>query len=74
MNAEQLRSRTADELRDELSTLKREAFNLRFRKARGDLDNTNRIREVRRDTARVKTVLKELAGGAGAAAEETGMQ
>jgi len=68
MNAEELRNRTADELRDELRNLKKEAFNLRFQSAGGDLQNTDRMRQVRRDTARVKTVLNEMAKGTGGSA------
>ncbi|MDR1829007.1 MAG: 50S ribosomal protein L29 [Methylobacteriaceae bacterium] len=47
---------TPDQLSDELLSLKKEQFNLRFRKASGQLENTSRVREVRRDIARVKTV------------------
>ncbi|MCE2522662.1 MAG: 50S ribosomal protein L29 [Rhodobacteraceae bacterium] len=68
MNAEELRNRTADELRDELRNLKKEGFNLRFQSAGGDLQNTDRMRQVRRDTARVKTVLNEMAKGTGGSA------
>ena len=59
MQASELREKTADELRSELARLKRESFNLRFRVAAQDFSNTARIREVRRDTARVLTVLGE---------------
>ncbi len=59
MQASELRGKTADELRGELARLKREAFNLRFRVAGQDFSNTARIRDVRRDTARVLTVLGE---------------
>jgi large subunit ribosomal protein L29 len=47
---------TADQLDDELAKLKKEQFNLRFQRASGQLENTSRVREVRRDIARVKTV------------------
>jgi large subunit ribosomal protein L29 len=47
---------TRDQLQDELLKLKKEQFNLRFQRATGQLENTNRVREVRRDIARVKTV------------------
>ena len=57
MNAHELRDKTPDQLREELSNLKKEAFNLRFQQAIGQLENTSRMREVRRDIARVKTVL-----------------
>lgn len=56
MKASDLKTKTADELTDELLRLKKEQFNLRFQKATGQLEKTQRIREVRRDIARVKTV------------------
>lgn len=59
MNASDLRDKSADELRDELLNLRKEAFNLRFQQSSGELTSTARMREVRRDTARVLTVLKE---------------
>ena len=59
MKIAQVRDLTPDQLKDELSKLKKEQFNLRFQAATGQLENTNRMREVRRDVARVKTVLKE---------------
>lgn len=61
MDATDLRNKTPDQLRDDLVRLKKEAFNLRFRQATGQLENTARIREVRRETARVKTVLNQKA-------------
>ena len=61
MNANDLREKTPDQLRDELVTLKKEAFNLRFQQATGQLENTARMREVRRSAARVKTILNEKA-------------
>ena len=63
MNAQDLRDKTPDQLRDELVTLKKEAFNLRFQQATGALENTARMRQVKRDAARVKTVLNEKAAG-----------
>ena len=57
MKAEDLRAKTVDELNDEIDSLAKEAFNLRFQKASGQLENTARVRAVRRDMARVKTVL-----------------
>ena len=57
MKAEELRGKTPDELNDQLMTLRREQFNLRFQKASGQLENTARVRQVRRDIARLKTVL-----------------
>ena len=56
MKAEDLRARSADELSDQLASLKKEQFNLRFQRATGQLEKTARIREVRRDIARVKTI------------------
>jgi len=54
---EELRGKTADELNDLLLDSKKELFNLRFQRASGQLENTARIGEVRRDIARVKTML-----------------
>jgi large subunit ribosomal protein L29 len=54
--SEDLRAMTPDQLDDELLKLKKEQFNLRFQRATGQLANTARVREVRRDIARVKTV------------------
>lgn len=68
MSAAELRDKTPDQLREQLVALKKEAFNLRFQGATGQLENTSRIRTVRRDVARVKTILNEKA--AAAAAEE----
>lgn len=59
MKAEEVRAKTEDELRDELRALKKEAFNLRFQQASGQLENTARVRVVRRDIARVQTILGE---------------
>ena len=56
MKAQQIRHMTLDELDDQLAKLKKEQFNLRFQRASGQLENTARVREVRRDIARVKTV------------------
>ena len=61
MNAQELRDKTPDQLREELSNLKKEAFNLRFQQATGQLENTARMRSVKRDVARVKTVLTQKA-------------
>jgi large subunit ribosomal protein L29 len=57
MKAADLRTKTSDQLKTELTTLRKEAFNLRFRKASGQLENTARVRQVRRDIARIKTML-----------------
>lgn len=61
MNAQELRDKTPDQLRDDLVQLKKEAFNLRFQAAAGSLENPARMRQVRRDVARVKTILNEKA-------------
>ena len=57
MKAEELRGKTQDQLKEQLLDLKKEQFNLRFQQASGQLENTARVREVRRDIARIKTVL-----------------
>lgn len=59
MTGEEARVKTDDELKAVLLALKKEAFNLRFQKASGQLENTARMREVRRDVARIKTVASE---------------
>ena len=64
MNAQELRDKTPDQLREELTKLKKEAFNLRFQQATGQLENTARMRQVKRDVARVNTVLGEKARSA----------
>ncbi len=56
MKAADFRTKTLDELNDELSNLKKEQFNLRFQRASGQLENTSRVRQVRRDIARIKTI------------------
>ena len=64
MKATDLRDKTPDQLREELTALKKEAFNLRFQQATSQLENTARMRQVRRDAARVQTVLNEKARAA----------
>ncbi|MPQ95520.1 MULTISPECIES: 50S ribosomal protein L29 [Thioclava] len=64
MNAQELKAKTPDELRDQLVSLKKEAFNLRFQQATNQLENTARMRSVRRDVARIKTVLNQKAAEA----------
>jgi large subunit ribosomal protein L29 len=61
MDAGELRGKTPDQLREDLVRLKKEAFNLRFQKATGQLENTARMQVARRDAARVKTILNEKA-------------
>ncbi|MCH7544040.1 MAG: 50S ribosomal protein L29 [Proteobacteria bacterium] len=65
MKAADLRTKSGDELKTELMELKKEAFNLRFQKASGQLENTARVREVRRDIARILTVLGAQPGAGG---------
>jgi large subunit ribosomal protein L29 len=59
MKTADVRAKTDDELTEQLVTLGREVFNLRFQRANGQLENTSRVRQVRRDIARIKTVLSE---------------
>jgi len=66
MQAKDLREKTPDQLREELANLKKESFNLRFQQATGALESTARMRAVKRDTARVLTVLNEKAAAAAA--------
>jgi large subunit ribosomal protein L29 len=54
-----LKVMTVDQLDDELIKLKKEQFNLRFQRATGQLENTSRVREVRRDIARIRTVAQQ---------------
>ncbi|MEQ9506734.1 MAG: 50S ribosomal protein L29 [Hyphomonas sp.] len=61
MKAADVRSKSADQLGDELVKLKKEQFNLRFQAATGQLEKTARATEVRRDIARIKTILREKA-------------
>jgi len=59
MKASDVRAKSVDELRRDLMGLKKEQFNLRFQKASGQLENTGRVKQVRRDIARIKTILTE---------------
>ncbi|MEO0829117.1 MAG: 50S ribosomal protein L29 [Pseudomonadota bacterium] len=68
MDAKDLREKTPDQLREELANLKKESFNLRFQQASNAIENTARMRQVRRDTARVLTILNEKAAAAAAEA------
>jgi large subunit ribosomal protein L29 len=61
MKANDIRPKTADELKQQIEDLSKEAFNLRFQRASGQLENTARVRQVRRDIARIKTILGERA-------------
>ena len=64
MKAEDLRQKSEDELSAQLLELKKEAFNLRFQKASGQLENVSRVRVVRRDIARIKTILTSRSASA----------
>ncbi|NBN63688.1 50S ribosomal protein L29 [Microvirga tunisiensis] len=66
MKANDVRAKTLDELRTELEALKKEQFNLRFQKATGQLENTGRVRQIRRDIARIQTIMREKRVGASA--------
>jgi large subunit ribosomal protein L29 len=69
MGAEELRMKTEDQLKGDLANLKKEAFNLRFQQANGQLENTARVRSVRRDIARIMTFLGQKAAVAAPAAK-----
>ena len=64
MKASDVRAKTPDQLSDELASLKKEQFNLRFQKATGQLESTARVRQVRRDIARILGVLGSQAAAA----------
>ena len=64
MKTGDVRAMSVDQLDDEVAKLKKEQFNLRFQRATGQLENTSRVREVRRDIARLKTVAKNKRSGA----------
>lgn len=66
MTAKELLGKTPEQLRESLVALKKEAFNLRFQAATNQLENTSRMRAVRRDVARIKTVLNQKAAQAAA--------
>jgi large subunit ribosomal protein L29 len=59
-----LKAMSTDQLSDELLNLKKEQFNLRFQRATGQLENTGRVREVRKDIARVKTLQRQKSAAA----------
>lgn len=63
MKAADIRAKTQDELSDDLANLKKEQFNLRFQKATGQLEKTARVRQVRKDIARIKTIAAQKAAG-----------
>ena len=68
MKAAQVRGLTEDQRTDELIKLKKEQFNLRFQAASGQLENTARVRQIRRDIARIKTIARQGASGVSATA------
>jgi large subunit ribosomal protein L29 len=63
MKPDDIRAMTVDQLDDEVLKLKKERFNLRFQRATGQLENTARVRQVRRDIARMKTIAAEKRSG-----------
>ena len=64
MKASDVKALSADQLVDQLGSLKKEQFNLRFQKATGQLEKTARVKEVRRDIARIKTIARQKAAAA----------
>jgi large subunit ribosomal protein L29 len=64
MKVADIRAMTIDQIDDEVLKLKKEQFNLRFQRATGQLENTARVREVRRDIARLKTIARGKRAGA----------
>ena len=70
MKPQEVRAMTPDQLSEQLASLKKEQFNLRFQRATGQLENTARVRAVRRDIARIKTVQAQRRTGQGAGAGE----
>ncbi len=75
MKAADVRSMTLDQLDDEVLKLKKEQFNLRFQRATGQLENTSRVRVIRRDIARMKTIAaQKRAAEGGAAGKKLGLQ
>jgi len=71
MKTEDARAMTVDQIDDEVLKLKKEQFNLRFQRATGQLENTSRVRAVRRDIARLKTIANQKRGGTAPAATRT---
>ena len=67
MKSEKLKGKTEDELKDELLTLRKASFNLRFQKVSGQLENTARVNQVRKEIARIKTDLRNLTNSIGGA-------
>lgn len=69
MKVADIRAKTEDQMKQELMDLRKEQFNFRFQKSSGQLENTGRVRSVRRDIARLKTVLAEKKSGKAPAAK-----
>ncbi len=63
MKASEIRDMTVDQLDDQVAKLKKEQFNLRFQRASGQLENTSRVRQVRRDIARIMTIARQKRAG-----------
>lgn len=72
MKASDFSSMTVDQLDDQMLKLKKEQFNLRFQRASGQLENTSRVRQVRRDIARVMTLANQKRAGSTSTAPTTG--
>jgi large subunit ribosomal protein L29 len=70
MKTEDVRAMTLDQIEDEVLKLKKEQFNLRFQRATGQLENTSRVRAVRRDIARLKTIANQKRAGSAPAAKK----
>ena len=70
MKASDVRAKTDDELKQQVEDLSKEAFNLRFQRASGQLENTARVRQVRRDIARIKTIAAQKRAGQPAPARQ----
>jgi large subunit ribosomal protein L29 len=68
MKADEVRRMSPDQLEDEVLKLKKEQFNLRFQRATGQLENTSRVRTIRRDIARMKTIAAQKRAADGGAA------
>jgi large subunit ribosomal protein L29 len=66
MKVDEIKALTEDQMSDELLKLKKEQFNLRFQKATGQLENTSRVRTVRRTIAKIKTIQRQKAATAAA--------
>ncbi len=61
MKASEVRAKSTDQMKEDLASLKKEQFNLRFQKATGQLEKTARVRQIRRDIARIKTIARQKA-------------